>query len=475
MLKAVLLIILISIVSFPLFAQNGRTFDVEELSPPKTKVFPAFSYRQIAENLIREDRRLPGDRLPQDVGGQANIIALSDINTPLVSRGFHSFFEGMYAAYADHHPFTLSPDMMWLLISQGFANHVNNNAQQLRSKFVQVDKKQTLAYLSDKDMLVANADWDKVFNDIADQIAGYAGKKLTKTMTANFSTTTANTKIASQITLMNSVQSYFNYKALIHTCGIPKITLEGTTTDWQRVLDKAEKLRQYELDWWIDEMQPVLKQFIETSKGKVDKVFWKNMFEYHTMQPGCGPKQEIVNGWIVKFFPYDKKGERMNLKEINLGRWMPNEILKVDFEYVNVSNRGKEDHTNLELWAGFVGLEQNVKTYGLKPCIGWMVRRKDPLRQVLVNRLTTDNRSAAGVILRVDNVPPELYQIGPIKKLDITFFGNIRIPDEMANISIADMTLAGRTVQAEVERIVKLFPNTALHINGVDYHVSPVN
>ncbi|GAA4099409.1 hypothetical protein GCM10022392_24550 [Mucilaginibacter panaciglaebae] len=67
-------------------------------------------------------------------------------------------------------------------------------------------------------------------------------------------------------------------------------------------------------------------------------------------------------------------------------------------------------------------------------------------------------------------MPPELLKIGPINSLRINFFGNIRIPEELSTITIKDMTLLGKATDVEINRIVKLFPCTKLHINGVDYN-----
>jgi hypothetical protein len=39
-------------------------------------------------------------------------------------------------AYAGHRPVALSPDMIWLMICQGVAHHINANAEQLRPQFV---------------------------------------------------------------------------------------------------------------------------------------------------------------------------------------------------------------------------------------------------------------------------------------------------------------------------------------------------
>jgi hypothetical protein len=434
-------------------------------------MFEALTYQQILEDLIVKDRQKPDEwSKHQKIEGEPNIIAKSDIKGTLVSRGFHPFFEGVYAAYADHHPFTLSPDMIWLLISQGFAAHVNNNVEQLRSKFTRFDMKQTLSYQSDKD-LNSEQDWGRAIAGLSTQISQFAGPKLTRTMTADFTTTTPITKIASQITLMNTVQAYFNYNIIIRSCGIPKITLEGTTKDWERLLAKTETLRQYELDWWIDELEPVLNQFVQASKGNIDKQFWLDMFQHHIERRGCGPQLDLVDGWIVKFFPYSDRGEKLSLKHLSLnGGYMPNEMLKVNLDYVNATDTKAETHTPLELWAGFVGLEQDPETYGLKPKIGWMIRKRDPYRQYLIDQLATFNKRDDVVNLHVDNVPPELYKIGPINKLRIDFFGNIRIPEELAAIQIKDLTLLGKTTDLEINRIVKLFPGTKLHINGTDYN-----
>ena len=81
-------------------------------------------------------------------------------------------------------------------------------------------------------------------------------------------------------------------------------------------------------------MEPVLKNIIAASGGKVDKSFWQGMFKYHTKQ-GCGAPT-TVDGWIVKFFPYDKFGKRNNLDSLSLKGTLPNEIVKVDLEkYIN--------------------------------------------------------------------------------------------------------------------------------------------
>jgi len=59
----------------------------------------------------------------------------------LVETSFHPFVATLHQAYARHYPVTISPDMIWLLIAQGFASHVNQNGEEMRSYFVDFDGK----------------------------------------------------------------------------------------------------------------------------------------------------------------------------------------------------------------------------------------------------------------------------------------------------------------------------------------------
>ncbi|RYZ47433.1 MAG: DUF4419 domain-containing protein [Sphingobacteriales bacterium] len=104
---------------------KGLTFAVEKLERPKA--------------LLDE---LPADTVVKRISPLA--LAHSEMSGRMVDQGAHPFFNGMYQAYADHRPFELSPDMIWLLICQGFAHHVNNNAEALRSMFVDFEGKEQL-------------------------------------------------------------------------------------------------------------------------------------------------------------------------------------------------------------------------------------------------------------------------------------------------------------------------------------------
>jgi hypothetical protein len=460
-------------------AQKPITIYVERLKKP-TGTLKTDTYQTILEDLIRSDSTNDDDPFNKKRSEpKFNIVAKSTIPYGLVNLGYHPFFEGMYHAYAEHRPFTLSPDMVWLLICQGFSQHVNNNSEDLRSLLVDFKGKTTLVVRNDKITLDnPNSPWNEVFPEFSKQISEHTGKELTETLTSDFSTTTEITKMASQITLMDAVKSYFNFVVIRIGCGIPKITIEGNTQDWQRVLTKTEALRKYKLDWWVDKMEPVIKKIIAASQGEVDKSFWQNMFKSHSKGMCLAPT--IVDGWIVKFFPYNKLGKRNNLDSVSLRDALPNEMVKVDLQYENGDGAGNFTNTPLEIWAGFVGLKQNDENFGLKPEIGWMIRKKqtgdnEKLKARLKNenRLTdnsvggiTDNSIGGGIMIRAKTVPDELLHIGPIHKLTIYFTDGIRVPDEMGNIKIDELAMYGDIKMEDRARIYKLFIKTKLSING---------
>jgi hypothetical protein len=474
-LACILVIILANILTVS--AQRVVTIKVEDLKKP-TALLEASTYQDILENMIWSDSSKAGAFREPHKEPSFNIVAKSNMPEDMIDRGYHPFFEGMYQAYADHRPFTLSPDMIWLLICQGFSQHVNNNSDSLRKLFVDFSGKMSLVVISTQITLDnPNSSWKDVFPEFMEKINAAVGKNLTNTLTADFSTTTDVSKIASQITLMDAMKSYFDFIVIYMSCGIPQVTIEGTPEDWQKVLDKTEALRQYKLDWWVDSMEPVLKKILAASKGEIDKPFWQTMFKYH-QKNSCGAPR-IVDGWIVKFFPYNKDGNRTNLDSLSTAHdGLPNELVKVDLEYDKVLPSGAIEKTPLELWAGFMGLTQDSSTFALKPEIGWMIRKKgngasskrlNELKKANDSRSTNTLPSLQGIVIRVKKIPGELLEIPHIFSLNVFFADAIVIPDDMQKIKIDRFEMSGNIDKTGIARICKMFPDTQLIINNIPY------
>ena len=347
---------------------GGTTFHVEDL-----------------EHIDRSFLFASSDEIADEIAGNKDkkswngVIKSSIEGDSLISFGRNSFLKGMINAYASHRAVELSPDMIWLLICQGFAYHVNKNAEELRDKIVFHEGKKTLTVITEYDLFsdTDSVRWEMIFNDFENQIKSNTKGDLADIITADFSTTGIDEKIASQITLMESTKSYFEYKMITMGCGIPDITLRGTSQDWRKVRDKALSLKGYGMDWWIDELEPILNQFVKASQGHVDHDFWMGMVgSADSRMKGCVGVTDVTeilfDGWIVSFYPYNSYGDR--IQKVRYNDDLLPEIVETPFIYEIQDGLGNIVKSySMVLYAGFLGLSENPENGTLIPRIGWMV------------------------------------------------------------------------------------------------------
>lgn len=288
----------------------------------------------------------------------------------------HPLIDGVRTAYAGHFPLVLTPDAVWLVIANGFAVHIDRNAEQLRPQLVNFDGQMTLSINCKPGLLHQPAEaWEPYFTEFSKELKGYAPAKLVDDLTCDFSTTTPAAFAASQITIMSALQPYFVYE-IIESCGIPQVYLQGSAKDWKRLIKKANGLRQYGLGWWIDELEPVLQKIAAAAGGEYNPDFWKSIYRDKASgvdEGYCGLPEEPtkINGWIVKFYPYDSDGNRNTLDDFD-----ENDITKLPCEHrfcpLKYKELGGAEH-DLNLSAGLMGLWRDPVTKALRPEIAWSI------------------------------------------------------------------------------------------------------
>ena len=362
------LLMAVAILSLPMMmnAQTVRsiTFAVDEdLQPVEDRYKLTFSGQDVAISILAEDH-LPKEKLVTS--------SFSDLKN-LKAWDKDNFYQCVVYAYACHKSLALSPDMIWLLISQGFARYVNAHAEELRPKLVDHTGKMDLVvqFKTKKD------DWPKLIEGFASQIDQHTKGEIAKTITANFTTTGPVERVASQITLMESAKKYFNYIAMRLSCGIPSITIQGTPNDWEAVLSKTKKLEEYGLGEWTKSLEPILQEFIRASEGRPNQQFWKCMVKQQPTEKlkggGCSmDKPTELDGWFLKLFP-DENGEILSSTPHTKN--MASEMVVVGFKYriVDHLTNAVLGEKPMELRAGFIGAEEDSKTNTLTPKIGWLV------------------------------------------------------------------------------------------------------
>ncbi|CAG8451689.1 1689_t:CDS:2, partial [Funneliformis mosseae] len=272
----------------------------------------------------------------------------------------HGMAAAILHAYNHHQHLRLSPDDIWLTIAQGVSRHINYNAEKFRHYFVNHEGQEEIM-IDAGDILFFNyfsleGDWPEAVNRLVVKTDEAVEKiDIKSLLECNFSTTTNNSLTASRIVLLDMVKAYFTCKVLL-LCGIPKVTLEGTLEDWEKVQEKVIQLRQLnlELDFWLDRLEPVICKFIETYKV--------------SQQPfGSGPSNDI-SGWFLDFFPYGKDGSKIIYNSIELDD-IPDGSVAVPFT--------TDTGLRLKFIAGFLGAQQelleNSNEVVVSPMIGWSV------------------------------------------------------------------------------------------------------
>lgn len=433
---------------------NGSiTFVVDENLTPGTHQRDLYTGKSIANYLLSEE----------DISNDAQRIIATSFSgeNNLMYIGKDAFYRCIVEAYANHQSVTLSPDMVWLVISQGFARYVNAHAEDQRPKLVSHEGKMDLAIMTEKDLLSEETDWPSLIDDFASQIGKHTKDSIAGTITSDFTTTGPVERVASQITLMESVKSYFEYIVYRIACGIPSITLQGTVEDWQRVLEKTRQLKQYGLDTWINTLEPILQEFVQAADGHPNQTFWKSMVKKQTVDAlkggACSPdKPTELDGWILKFFP-DENGK--TLDKVKHTQKMPSEYVRVNFKYrvISPDNGNLISETPMELWAGFFGAKVNTANNMLTPKIGWLVRVAKSDDETF-NELKKNNNDW-GLHLRVQEVPEVLSRLRHIKILELEFTGKVVLPEWMDRMIIDEFIVKGKMTSAEKTAIKKRFPN----------------
>ena len=306
----------------------------------------------------------------------------------------HALLTAMQIAFYDHYPLRLSPDVIWITLARGFALHVNENAQELRHRFVPHQGQETLSVTRMDFVRGEENPWPEVFEVFNEQLAERIGG-LNDLLQADFSTTGPVERAVSNLMAMDAFQAYFEYE-LFAGCGIPHITLTGTSNDWQKVRERVHRFAEFGLEEWIDALDPVLAQFVAAKEGNEDTQFWKSIFRYNS-----GSGTSVMTGWANVLFPY--------FKEYQTDKLYPNPYLKDWKERLEIDDSqnwrerwdepqgvgiqaipscftsvplkvfwGSEE-IKMRLVGGLMGVSLDEESQEVQPESGWVIAYEEPV------------------------------------------------------------------------------------------------
>jgi hypothetical protein len=307
----------------------------------------------------------------------------------------HALAKAAQDAFYLHHPLTLRPDDVWFCVMQGVAHHIGQNTEALRGRIVAHEGKKKLVVTRPDFFLGQPKPWPEAFAAFSSQVGAHVGA-LKELVSVRFSTSTPTEVAAFDVCLMDAFQGYFEYE-MMAGCGIPEFTVLGTADDWQSIRTRIALLRDYDLGWWVDALDPVVARIAETAAGQVDTEFWRSFFRY---QSGSGPSE--LTGWIVTLFPYLVRGsetlrnawlpawqERFRIADSRGKAWLkwddvqgpsiglvPGSLASAPVRFVDVRDNSV---TDLRFVAGMFGVCQDPATGALSPAFGWAVVHDVPV------------------------------------------------------------------------------------------------
>jgi len=289
----------------------------------------------------------------------------------------HPLMAVVHRAFAEHRPLRISPDHIWLTIAQGFAHHVDHNAEALRERFVRHDGKKPLVVAVGE--RPTGAAWIPVIEGLNAGLETELGAGLVRLLRCSFSTTTAVEHVASGVVALAAFRRYFDYRVMC-ICGIPRITLEGTVDDWRAIRARVDVLAEFDLEWWAAGLRPICDQLVATAAGDdVDPDFWRSIYK-----PVEAYGEDIVTGWIARLYPYleglDGLSRNTGLDALkpatSAERWIGEGFAATDapngWSSASLCLQAGSAETSLRLFGGFVGYRQHDDG-DLRADIAWAV------------------------------------------------------------------------------------------------------
>ena len=347
--------------------ENNRIIKILDIKPEVERLNENTKVTNIKEAISKQ--------IPKE----ENIEGYSRTDEELISsKGDNAFAAAARLAYQHHINFTLNPDDIWLLITQGFGYFVTKNSEELRDKIVDFEYKMDII-VEAEGFVKGNIEnnWESIFPIFTNKIKEHIGEELYSTIIADFSTTTPTTKAASEIVLLYSMKKYFNY--ITYTaCGIPNICIQGLSEDWLKLRAKTMQLGKYfgENNSWISSIIEIINKIVDyVVDGDMDLKFWNSFYKWRGAHGSGGP---MVSGWIINLFPYlyaSHIGLYPNLhaslpwnkrKQVLDGQF-PIGICSVPFIWDYFGHK-----FNMKFIAGFIAISQPMLNY-LKPHQGWAV------------------------------------------------------------------------------------------------------
>lgn len=236
-------------------------------------------------------------------GAAGAFLAGSTVTTPILPTYYDNGLVGaLIRAYNDHHDIVLRPENFWIAVLTQFSNYVNANAEALRSKLV--------AHADTKELVVKGVHIDDMTITMTNQIAdSLKDASIIEWILPAFTTTTFTDILVCGVTTMAAMQNYFSY-SMSSFCGIPNVTLLGTTADYEDLSRRVDRLLEFDngtgvMKKWHEYLKPIFVELVRASQGNHSPEFWSRVYANHSEESGSS----FMSGWSTAFCCFTGNGK----------------------------------------------------------------------------------------------------------------------------------------------------------------------
>jgi hypothetical protein len=203
----------------------------------------------------------------------------------------------IYHAWAKELGIVLKPDVFFYTIISEIKNWIINNPAKCKHLFTTSDEKRRI--------VIVGLTIDKLIEALQNFIPC---KELFDLITkTSFSTEPQHYKQILGITMADMGTPYYSYGTT--KCGIPKILVQGTEADWDKLLNTVIDLRKNFggcsniLANYLSTVHSTLDKLIESVFKANDGSYLENIFTYYR-NPICGSGHLplVLDGWIKKLY-----------------------------------------------------------------------------------------------------------------------------------------------------------------------------
>ncbi len=284
----------------------------------------------------------------------------------------------LHGAFCGHRAISLRPDTMWYMIVHEVAIHAKKHSKRYGAILGNAAGEKTVLQISNFRLHDPNdtARWNKTIGDLLSKyLLAAVGNDVRLLFMPNFSTTTPEDQIGMVVALADVASPHYNI-TIGSKCHIPEVRLEGTTEDWQLIVDRTKELSRIfpTLRDYLMGLSPILRAIVDSMTAhEPSMVFWRSIYKYDGSSDN-----PWVSGWITAFLAHTQTAqgviarEHFGLTEMGISEF-PSHISTVPF----IWDRGGSQSHRLVLLGGITGVDFDDNKY-LTPRLGFAVAEVYP-------------------------------------------------------------------------------------------------